>query len=233
MATETGRIYLVQSRSIVRRCAKAWENEVQPGSRWCRAEIVGMPQGGYQVACAPSEGKTISMARRRSIFPQSVRKNLHLFKPQPESQSRKSPSRRKRKMIWRGSRMQSNAGYLDTEVEDYDRWLSVGMALHDRSGDTGVQLGNRGHIDPKNTSPTNAMFRSRSREKRSNGPLRLTDRHRPAERRPAERPAEADAATTGPNKSRFRRDRSGQRQHDSGSQKERAWVWGDPDKNVG
>jgi hypothetical protein len=103
--------------------------------------FVGVPVGGYQLACAPSEGKSIAIAKPPIKLPKKAAGAiLDLIKPKiVETQA---PSRvlgqDERDLEW--VKFVADQGYLDSEVHEYDAWLRVGMALYERFGETGAEL---------------------------------------------------------------------------------------------
>lgn len=238
VATENGaHIWFKVDQSFADACESMGKRKFNLACGGAVEIFVGMPQGGYQVACAPSEGKTISMARPPIDLPRKASERiLHLFKPQPEKPKPEITVKAQAEddLAWITDAIER--GYLDTEVEDYDRWLSVGMALHDRFGDTGVQLWESWSYRSKEHIPDECYVKVKSFKRKSgvmarfgsliaivqrNGGPSPNDRPKPTPQQQAEQvqiPKEIEAANVNTILA---------------LKKERAWVWGDPDKNVG
>lgn len=101
----------------------------------------GIENGGCQVACAPSEGKSISIAEPPIDLPRkAVKRILELLNPKPEKPKSEITVKTnvENDLAWITDAI--DRGYLDSEVEDYDSWLRVGMALYDRFQDVGTEL---------------------------------------------------------------------------------------------
>lgn len=199
--------------------------------------FVGMPQGGYQVACAPSEGKAISMARPPIDLPRKAAATiLDLFAPKPEKPKPEITVKAQVENDLAWIQDSIDRGYLDSEVEDYDSWLRVGMALYDRFSDSGVELweswSNRSgkHITNecyakvrtfKRAGGNVVKFGSLIAIVQRNGGPSPNDRPKPTPQEKAEQvqisheaePADVETIL--------------------GLMKEREWVWGDPVQNVG
>lgn len=196
----------------------------------------GIENGGCQVACAPSEGKAISIATEPISLPRkAVDKIIQLLtqpeKPKPEITVKAQVDN---DLAWITDMI--DRGYLDSEVEDYDRWLSVGMALHDRFGDVGVQLWeswsyrSKEHIPDecfvkvksfKRTSGVMARFGSLIAIVQRNGGPSPNDRPKPTPQQQAEQVTISQSAEPADVETIL------------GLMKEREWVWGDPEQNVG
>lgn len=199
--------------------------------------FVGMPEGGYQVACAPSEGKTISMARPPIDLPRKAAATiLDLFAPKPEKPKPEITVKAQVENDFAWIRESIDHGYLDSEVEDYDSWLRVGMALYDRFQDSGVELweswSNRSakHITNecyakvrtfKRTGGNVVKFGSLIAIVQRNGGPSPNDRPKPTPQQQAERVQishEVHAANVNTIRERM---------------KQRVWLWGDKDTNTG
>jgi hypothetical protein len=100
----------------------------------------GIPDGGYQVACAPSEGKRISIATEPIELPEDAFRAILNLTNRPDVQVREPSEAVKTQGDYDWIKAAMDAGHLDTEVEDYDSWLRVGMALYDRFGELGAEL---------------------------------------------------------------------------------------------
>jgi len=198
--------------------------------------FVGMESGGYQVACAPSEGKSISIAEPPIDLPRkAVKRIIELLNPKPEKPKAEITVKAQieNDLAWITDAI--DRGYLDSEVEDYDSWLRVGMALYDRFQDAGTELweswSNRSgkHISNecyakvrsfKRTGGNVAKFGSIVAIVRKNGgpnpPKAQTPMPEPqtaVEINPEIEAADVDTILA--------------------LKKERVWIWGDPTTNVG
>jgi hypothetical protein len=199
--------------------------------------FVGMPSGGYQVACAPSEGKTISLAEPPISLPKkAAAKILDLFSPKPEKPKPEITVKAQvdNDLAWITDAI--DRGYLDSEVDDYDSWLRVGMALHDKFNDVGVELweswSNRSgkHITNecyakvrtfKRTGGNVVKFGSLIAIVERNGGPSPNDRPKPTPKEEAERiqiPQEIHAANVNTIRERMA---------------QREWLWGDKEQNTG
>lgn len=100
----------------------------------------GLPGGGYQVACAPSEGKRVSIAVDPVELPEIAFRNILNLTSQPDIQIREPSEAVKNEGDYEWVKSVLEGGYVDSEVEDYESWLRVGMALYDRFGELGAEL---------------------------------------------------------------------------------------------
>jgi hypothetical protein len=199
--------------------------------------FVGMPTGGYQVACAPSEGKAISIAEPPISLPKkAAAKILDLFAPKPEKPKPEITVKAQvdNDLAWITDAI--DRGYLDSEVEDYDSWLRVGMALHDKFNDVGVELweswSNRSgkHITNecyakvrtfKRTGGNVVKFGSLIAIVERNGGPSPNDRPKTTPKEEAEQITISQSAEPADVETIL------------GLMKEREWVWGDSTQNVG
>lgn len=199
--------------------------------------FVGMPQGGYQVACAPSEGKAISIARPPIDLPKkAAAKILDLFSPKPEKPKPEITVKAQIENDLAWIRESIDNGYLDSEVDDYDSWLRVGMALYDRFQDQGVDLWESWskrsgkHITNecyakvrtfKRTGGNVVKFGTLIAIVQRNGGPSPNDRPKTAPLEQAKQvqiPSEVHAANVNTIRERM---------------KQREWLWGDKEKNTG
>jgi hypothetical protein len=103
--------------------------------------FVGLADKGSQVACAPSEGKRISIPMEPIPLPESAEQAILRALTRPEK-AKDEPS----KVIgnissdYEWAKTVLAQGYLDTELVDYDKWLAVGMALSHKFGEEGAEL---------------------------------------------------------------------------------------------
>lgn len=103
--------------------------------------FVGLPDAGSQVACAPSEGKTIAMAQAPSVLPESAEHAILQAISQPE-RPKPEPGKTQGTMStdFEWAKVVLNKGHLDSQLDDYDKWLAVGMALSHKFGEDGALL---------------------------------------------------------------------------------------------
>lgn len=103
--------------------------------------FVGIKGVGMQVACAPTEGKSISLAKPPIRLPTRAEKAILkelTAKEKAKAATLEPPVDKSADLVWITKAM--DGGYLDSELDDYNRWLSVGMALNHRFGEEGVEL---------------------------------------------------------------------------------------------
>jgi hypothetical protein len=198
--------------------------------------FVGVPNGGYQVACAPSEGKKISIAMPPIKLPKSAQDaiiKLVTAKPVDPKPVNLSASQDEIDLAWVKDAMDS--GYLDSEVDDYDSWLRVGMALFDRFGETGSELwetwSNRSgkHIANECFSKVKSFKRSGGNVVKFGSLIAIVQRNGGTS--PNNRPKASEEATE------FLGDEdlleASNAQDILDRMKERKWLWGDKEKKTG
>lgn len=103
--------------------------------------FVGLADKGSQVACAPSEGKRISIPMEPIPLPESAEQAILSALTRPEKPKADLPpvvGNVSSDFEW--AKTVLNKGYLDTQLADYDKWLSVGMALTHKFGEEGAEL---------------------------------------------------------------------------------------------
>lgn len=103
--------------------------------------FVGLPDAGSQVACAPSDGKTIAMAKAPLMLPETAEHAIlqAISRPErPKPEPIKTQASVSSDFEW--IRQTLNQGYLDSQLDDYDKWLAVGMALSHKFGEDGAEL---------------------------------------------------------------------------------------------
>lgn len=106
--------------------------------------FVGLPDAGSQVACAPSEGKRISIPMEPIPLPETAEQAILQRLARPEktiTNIERVIGNVSSDFEWAKSAL--DAGYLDTQLSDYGKWLSVGMALTHKFGDDGAELWER------------------------------------------------------------------------------------------
>lgn len=140
--TEGGaHVWFVVTDSIM----KAWNREgklkIYLSSGDAIEIFVGLADKGSQVACAPSEGKRISIPMEPIPLPESAEQAILRALTRPEKTKDESS-----KVIgnvssdYEWAKTVLAKGYLDTELADYDKWLAVGMALSHKFGEEGAEL---------------------------------------------------------------------------------------------
>ena len=103
--------------------------------------FVGLPDAGSQVACAPSDGKTIALAKIPLMLPETAEHAIlqAISRPErPKPEPIKTQASVSSDFEW--IRQTLNHGYLDSQLDDYDKWLAVGMALSHKFGEDGAEL---------------------------------------------------------------------------------------------
>jgi hypothetical protein len=103
--------------------------------------FVGIADAGSQVACAPSDGKRISIPMPPIPLPESAEQAILRALTQPEK-PKVDPTRVIGNVSsdYEWAKIALMKGYLDTQLSDYDKWLSVGMALTHKFGEDGAEL---------------------------------------------------------------------------------------------
>jgi hypothetical protein len=220
--------------------AKNWEGkgkrEIKLPSGGKAELYVGVIDGGYQVACAPSEGKSISIAVEPVVLPSKAVIAIEAATTQAnlaELRTKIETAKAEDDLTW--TRNILFGGYLDSELDDYDAWLRVGMALSDRFPAEGAQLWeewsarNSKHVDAECYAKVNSFKRSGGNVARfgtivaivrRNGgpPPPRSEQPQAAHVESIELPVESEPADV---------------ETILGLMKEREWLWGDPVQNVG
>lgn len=192
----------------------------------------GVPNGGFQVACAPSEGKTISIAVEPIELPEDAFRNIVNLTRQPDIQIREPSEAAKTESDYEWIRSAMDAGYLDSEVEDYESWLRVGMALCDRFGELGAELWETWSCR-SGKHVTNECFAKVASFKRQGGNVvKFGTLVNVVRKNGGPNPPRADAL--GPDHVEVSIEaEAADCETILGLMKEREWVWGDPVANVG
>jgi hypothetical protein len=103
--------------------------------------FVGVSDAGSQVACAPSEGKRISIPMEPILLPESAEQAILRALTRPEkAKDELSKVIGNASSDYEWAKTVLAQGYLDTELADYDKWLAVGMALSHKFGEEGAEL---------------------------------------------------------------------------------------------
>ena len=102
--------------------------------------FVGLPDAGSQIACPPSAGKTIAMAKPPIRLPDSAEQAILDSINQPSKLATNTIGIEDDLSDFDWAKRALDNGYLDTQLADYDKWLAVGMALTHKFGDDGAEL---------------------------------------------------------------------------------------------
>lgn len=192
----------------------------------------GIPDMGYQVACAPSEGKTISIAVEPIELPEDAFRNIVNLTRQPDIQVHEPTEASKTESDYDWIRSAMDAGHLNSEVEDYDSWLRVGMALYDRFGELGAELWESWSCR-SGKHVTNECFAKVASFKRQGGNVvKFGSLVAIVKRNGGPNPPRADAV--GPDNVEISIEAEpADCETILALMKEREWLWGDPVANVG
>lgn len=196
---------------------------------------LGIDDGGYQVACAPSEGKTISIAEEPIDLPadtlQVILDKTTYKEPTPDLKASIDAAKHRDDMAW--ARMVLLGGYADSEVEDYDSWLRVGMALSHRFGEAGSALWeewstrHNKHVDQECYRKVESFKRSDGNVARFGSLVAIVSRNG------GPPPPRADIADDPPVDDIVIDEDAANVADIRALMKERSWLWGDTEKNVG
>ena len=192
----------------------------------------GIPEMGYQVACAPSEGKTISIAVEPIELPEDAFRNIVNLTRHPDIQIHETSEVAKTESDYGWIRSAMDAGYLDSEVEDYESWLRVGMGLYDRFGELGAELWELWSCR-SGKHVTNECFAKVASFKRQGGNVvKFGSLVAIVRKNGGPNPPRADAV--GPDNVEISQEAEAADVNTILQlKKERTWVWGDPVKNIG
>lgn len=196
--------------------------------------FVGVPDAGSQVACAPSEGKTISLAEVPIVLPEAAEHAILQAVSRPERPKIDQPQTQANvKSDFEWAKMVLTNGHLDTQLADYDKWLAVGMALSHKFGEDGAELWEQWsarhakHVDGECFAKVRSFKRTDEEKAVRFGSLIkiATANGAPSPPRTTPEPIPEEFFESLPEAASAR--------DILGLMKERTWLWGDPVKNIG
>lgn len=140
--TEGGaHVWFVVTESILKAWNRSGKLKIELRSGDAIEIFVGLSDAGSQVACAPSDGKRISIPMEPIPLPESAEQAIlrELTQPEkPKVDTNKVIGNISSDFDWAKAAL--SKGYLDTQLSDYDKWLAVGMALTHKFGEDGAEL---------------------------------------------------------------------------------------------
>ena len=196
--------------------------------------FVGLPDAGSQVACAPSDGKTIALAKIPLMLPETAEHAIlqAISRPErPKPEPIKTQASVSSDFEW--IRQTLSQGYLDSQLDDYDKWLAVGMALSHKFGEDGAELWEQWsgrhakHIDGECMIKVRSFKRTDEEKAIRFGSLVkiATANGAPAPPRATAEPMPEEFFESLPEAANV--------DHILALMKERNWLWGNKDQNLG
>ena len=140
--TEGGcHVWFQVTDSILQAWGRLGKKSIELPSKGKIEIFVGLADAGSQVACAPSDGKRVSIPMPPVALPESAEQAILQAITRPEKPKVDFPpvvGNVSSDFEW--AKMVLKKGYLDTQLADYDKWLAVGMALTHKFGEDGAEL---------------------------------------------------------------------------------------------
>ena len=140
--TEGGcHVWFQVTDSILQAWGRLGKKSIELPSKGKIEIFVGLADAGSQVACAPSDGKRVSIPMPPVALPESAEQAILQAITRPEKPKVDFPpvvGNVSSDFEW--AKMVLAKGYLDTQLGDYDKWLAVGMALTHKFGEDGAEL---------------------------------------------------------------------------------------------
>ncbi len=195
--------------------------------------FVGLSDAGSQVACAPSDGKRVSIPMAPIALPESAEQAILQAITRPEKPKVDFPpviGNVSSDFEW--AKMVLAKGYLDTQLGDYDKWLAVGMALTHKFGEDGAELWEEWsarhakHIDGECAIKVRSFKRiDGDKQIRFGSLIQIAKANGAAPPQISTEPLPTEFFEGLPDAANI--------DHILALMKERKWLWGDTEKNVG
>lgn len=191
----------------------------------------GVSDGGYQVACAPTEGKRVSIAEEPIELPDDAFRAILSLTKQPDVQVHEPSEAVKSRNDYEWIRAAMDAGHLDSEVENYDDWIRVGMALYDRFGEQGAELWESWSCRSGKHVSNECFGKVTSFKRQGGNVVRFGSIVAIVRRNGGGDPPREQS---GPDNVEVSSDaEAADCETILGLMKEREWIWGDPERNIG